>query len=740
MNEMDQALNLYKSLVMKYPSHKAPQLGLARIYISIGKIVEAQACLEKVLLAFPNDVEVEFELGWIAFHQQKFEEAMAVFKTVTESFPTAISHYRLARVYWELGGDYKNEKSFCHANLIQAIKLDPSYSPSFTFLGDFYRIQENDLIRATKCYSKAIAINFKDQDAIRSLSSIWISQGKETESIQLLKQFVEVVPRSGWAWKQLGILSLDKEPSASISYFQSALRILPSDATTWLCLGEAYSKEGKYVAALKALERSNDMDPSCKSASYIKGHVHFVLGNYVESLEAYNSVLESTDNLKAQVPILYGISESRIEYAKELFEMGAYGLCLDQLEDIVISAQKLSSSSSSLFKISADALILMYKLVPKLIRSNFGSLCHNFIETLTKEFNLDFKGSNSNDTTLLVLECASALYQICVQSTPQEQVGWLYYDLGLSYYYRFLASGDDEILSFAIKYNKTALSFLPDSWIIWNSLGVYCKQVDQGLAQHSFIKATESDTTKALPWTNLGFFYLVNHDLELAMSCFEKAQFVDLDFTFGWLGSALTSEITGSEKTFELFEHSFDIGGVTNTEILYQYARQCYMSKTNLDNASFALQKCLEMNEKSYFLINLYGLILEKQKRTKLAIDMFRLALLDTKDSSQQSAIEENLARCLCAEGLFEESAIIFTKTVENGGDAYCAAGLGLALFLGHKPQESLLAFQKALELSQKDSKDIQLVNDVNLVLSQVLFAIGTSDHIALAKQQLFQW
>lgn len=146
-------------------------------------------------------------------------------------------------------------------------------------------------------------------------------------------------------------------------------------------------------------------------------------------------------------------------------------------------------------------------------------------------------------------------------------------------------------------------------------------------------------------------------------------------------------------------------------------------------------------------LLNLYGLVLEQQHRVKLAIDMFieALSLLsDDEDASStalKNAIHENLGRCLCTEGKFQESISSFQNIGEDGRDAYTLTGLGLAYFMNHDHLESLNTFQKALAVSEgAGGKDVLLVNNVNLVLSQVLFALGSDEHIALAKQQLLSW
>ena len=95
-----------------------------------------------------------------------------------------------------------------HSLLIEGIKLDSSYSPLFTLLGIFYEKIESDFTRAIKCFVKSISTNPKDEEAIRHLYEIYISQKKINEAIPLISRLLEADQRSFWGWNQLGIINL----------------------------------------------------------------------------------------------------------------------------------------------------------------------------------------------------------------------------------------------------------------------------------------------------------------------------------------------------------------------------------------------------------------------------------------------------------------------------------------------------------------------------------------------------
>lgn len=204
----EQALNTFKSIVQLEPLNTDALLGLGRAYLANLNLEEAQSCFDLILDNIPNQIEALAEAGWILYLRKDFHNALKVLKESIQKAPNGELYFRVAKVYWELGDEYRTNKEYTHAHLIQAIKLDQQFSPSFTFLGHYYRDLEQDLTRATKCYSKAISINPRDEDAVLAIANIWIIQGNVDTAMDLLKQFVDLDPRASWAWERLAILTI----------------------------------------------------------------------------------------------------------------------------------------------------------------------------------------------------------------------------------------------------------------------------------------------------------------------------------------------------------------------------------------------------------------------------------------------------------------------------------------------------------------------------------------------------
>ncbi|KAJ3315870.1 Superkiller protein 3 [Boothiomyces sp. JEL0838] len=729
------ALSIFKGILQEDGENIPALIGLGKALLAISKYPEAKRCFQKVLLVDSQNESAKLEIGWTEFLLGNSSEAVRIFKDLIGTKETSMVHYRLA----------KTDKQYAHAHLIQAIKLDSSTSAPFTFLGLYYLELDNDLVRASKCFSKAISTDPKDETAVMNLVEIWLEQSKVKESVDLLLQYHT------------------NSYSEAINYLQTALRIIPMDSICWISLGEAYAYEGKYVAALKALDRAIEIDTVSYTPYFFRGYVYQKLGNYLDAQKNYSIVIEKLQELglhesRHSISTYKGMAENLILYAREQHENGAYGSCANLLlesTNICNTAFSIADTPFQCFgKLYADACLYIYRLVPELIQVDQVQSVIIGSEILLGHFSEKFKQfelNNFEPNGLLdqLLQSAAVGYQVSVvtcDSSKNAQLGNYFHDLGLVLYYRSTVSTDysDQLLEASMKFLKIALKYSPDSVTSWNTLGVVAHNANPKISQHSFIRALELDSEFGMLWSNLGYFYYINGDLELAGQCFSKCQSVDPEFSLGWFGQALLAENLGSEDVFDLYEHSYELGKVVNFEILYNYARQCYISpgkfQSAIINGAFALLKCVEKKNMGPTMLNLYGLMLEQLGQPEQAVEIFRNALPGLEDNaSARYMCLENLARNLCSLSKYEESVELFRAVVASSySDAYSFVGYGIALFFNQLYSESMSAFQSALDLCDANSNS-RLFIDISLYLTQVLFAIGTGDHVALAKQQLLQ-
>lgn len=160
----------------------------------------------------------------------------------------------------------------------------------------------------------------------------------------------------------------------------------------------------------------------------------------------------------------------------------------------------------------------------------------------------------------------------------------------------------------------------------------------------------------------------------------------------------------------------------------------------------FALEKLTEQKLNDALALNLLGLLLERLGQYTRAAEAFASAILAVEEQIEESKItlEEgnarltkihaNLGRTLCASGDFE-GAISSYQAVTASNNVYSQLNAGIAYYFQDKLTESLSMFELALDATQDD---ISLRQDVIVLLSKVLWALGGEEQRSVAKDQLF--
>jgi TolB-like protein/Flp pilus assembly protein TadD/predicted Ser/Thr protein kinase len=119
-----------------------------------------------------------------------------------------------ARAYWN---DYfinSRLETLQHAQQTaqRAIEKDPTFVDAYSLLAQSYSLeatnfQENgarNLALAEQAAGKAVALNPHSFEAKMALGAVYGEQGKNADSIRILREAVALAPNSIWAWKQLG--------------------------------------------------------------------------------------------------------------------------------------------------------------------------------------------------------------------------------------------------------------------------------------------------------------------------------------------------------------------------------------------------------------------------------------------------------------------------------------------------------------------------------------------------------
>lgn len=373
---------------------------------------------------------------------------------------------------------------------------------------------------------------------------------------------------------------------------------MQTDASCWLQLAITYRGAGKHVAALKTLLRVVELDPLSWQARYLVADIQRQIGLYDEALLAF---LELKKELPEELVIAAAVAETRLSLALAEARNGFTTRCIASLQGCLQSSIDLLDKGQSAarigWKLIGDALLKLSTLLPgdnEAIRETAENLSTRLAEE-------DIDKSNPTVTvvttkTMTDVVSVKPLSAVCgalavlahsmrmlLYPQADDTSGSAWFDIGQAlhrledcYSELGLSRKLEDVRIESVHCVRTALQKEPLNGMFWNLLGVLSTRVSPKLAQHALIRACELNLRvswtsitivfpadaclclqSAVPWTNLGLFYLFHEDYELSNKAFLRAQVLDPDYPQAWLGQAALARMHGEEEqALTLTEHA----------------------------------------------------------------------------------------------------------------------------------------------------------------------------------------
>jgi Flp pilus assembly protein TadD len=182
------------------------------------------------------------------------------------------------------------------------------------------------------------------------------------------------------------------------------------------------------------------------------------------------------------------------------------------------------------------------------------------------------------------------------------------------------------------------------------------------------------------------------------------------------LGIVTRIQVNYWRNTDTLFEHA---AAVTNGNYVANGALgAAYAREGRLDDAVIELKKSLEFNGFNYSAEHILGVVLLRKGQADEAIEHFRKAVaIDTESPEAHNT----LGAALLDSGRVEEAVPYFFRVLEIDPNYYLAsANLGYAYDRSGRPDDAMAWYQKALGLTQCNSKPYDCA-----IAAQLNFKIG---------------
>jgi eukaryotic-like serine/threonine-protein kinase len=231
---------------------------------------------------------------------------------------TSVDAYNLlieARAYW---ADYfmnsqRETLQSSEKKARQAIDKDPNFEEAYAFLAHAYTLEATNfqesgarnLALAEQYARKAVALNPNTFDANLALGSVYAEQGKNADSIPLLRQAVRLAPNSDVAWKYLGYsyhyAGLIDLAEAS---FRKGRDLNPIPPQAYWMHGRMLLYQGKVHEAEEEVRRALERYPDQFKLLTTLGYFLYYQGKTEEALQALDRALQSKGSQEDEEPMV----------------------------------------------------------------------------------------------------------------------------------------------------------------------------------------------------------------------------------------------------------------------------------------------------------------------------------------------------------------------------------------------------------------------------------------------------
>lgn len=817
-----EARDLFDKVLRRKPANTSALVGIGLILEDEMDYAGAIDFLSRALHR-TTDPKVKAEAAWCKAlsgdYQTGLEELQSCLPALKDSDMRtrdlkSQTLYRIGECIWNLGTSKtaRKDRKGAYDWYLSSLQVNMNFAPAYTSLGIYYADYARDKKRARKCFQKAFELSASEVEAAERLAKAFADQG-EWDLVEAVAQRVvesgKVKPAPGskrkgisWPYAALGVVQLNRQDFAtSIVSFQSALRNSPDNYHCWVGLGESYHNSGRYVAATKAFEHAQAVEASSEAeyaesswfSEYMLANVKRELGDFEEAIEGYEKVLNAK-------PSEFGVSitllQSLVDDAWRSIELGFFGRAAKSAARAFTVAKSIAEkrpNAFNLWKAAGDACSIftwVQAYTKEFPVHDVRSLLESGTDTQIYELLSDKDGmgqavleslsTSKGDTpsislclTAAILSHKRAIHASANDSHAQA-VAW--YNLGWAEYraHKCLNVGSkstpkrkaSKYLKASVQCFKRAIELEAGNSEFWNSLGVVTTQLNPKVAQHGLVRSLFLNDKSAKVWANLGTFYLLQSDFQLANDAFARAQSADPTYAHAWLGQGLLAHLLGEAKEAQnLYAHAFEIADSASPITKRQYASSMFdqlvsapISSNNVTSVLqplFALQqlRCQVSVEAPYeHLSSLFSERVGSYSDTISSLLSVCSAVESEYEVSESTSAllkfaqaKADLARAQLAGGDYTAAAdsaetaldLSGEETVAHDPSAHRKCRLsahltaGLAYYRNGSMDPAIEMFRNALEETDADP-------DIVCLLAQVLWAKGGDQERNVAREQLF--
>lgn len=819
-----EAKNIFERILEKKSTSTSCLLGVGLILKVDEDYNEAVNFLERALERDPSNIKVRGELSWCRAHSGEMESGLEGLQDVLEdiqklrienrAFKSEIL-YRIGYCQWELDPSpaARKDRNGAYANFLASIQSNMNFAPAYTSLGIYYADYKKDKTRARRCFHKAFELSSSEIEAAERLARAFAHQ-KEWDLVEAVAQRVvdsgKAKPAPGskrkgfsWPYAALGTVQINRQQySKSIVSFQASLRISPGDYHSWVGLGESYHHSGRYIAATRAFEHAQALEPNLPDsekeqvwfARYMLANVRRELAEYEDAIARYEDVLSFRPR---ETGVLIALLQTLTESSWHSVETGLFNDAAELAHKALNIALTLANQRADIFnlwksvgdavsnlsyiKIKADKMPIQD--LRRLLATELDTTALDTLADVDEVGQgalslLDDKTEGSTPSDICMYAAIIAYKRaihVSLQDTHAQAVSW--YNLGWAEYraYRTIQLGTSrtgkkqarKFLKAALRCFKRAIELEAGNADFWNSLGVVTTDMSPKVAQHAFVRSLHLNDRNAQAWANLGTLYLIHSDIQLANEAYTRAQSTDPDYSPAWIGQGFLALLFGDPNEARgLFEHAFDIANSSLALPKRQYTLTVFdhllldPSASNevaeLIQPFFALHQLRIQDPSDLPFVHLSTLLAERMGEFSDAESTLQAVCTAvegeyevTESASALSKFAQanaDLARILLAnhqfEGAAERAETALTLSSEEDAEKFDPEVFKKLRLSAHLTaglaHYYLKSMDQAIDMFRDALQEADDAPEVVCLLAQVLWAKGGDEERSVAQQQLF--
>ena len=337
------AVDLLAPLVKERPQIAQAHYLLASAYLALQKRNDALAVYRQMTELFPTDPQPPFLVGSILSAQGQQAEARKAFERSIEISPdylppierlvdlnlaekqyaTALAgaekqidkNPKLAQAWGLRGKIYLAQRDFTHAeaDLLKAVDLDPNLEPAYLLLAQLY-VASN---RQQEAIAKLNAFLEKNK-TVPAMIQLGLIQEQLKNFAAARDAYEAVAPNSPLALNNLAVLYSTQLGQLDKAYdlAQKAKEAIPNEPSIADTLGWIMFKKGNYGNALRLLQESAAKLPDLPEAQFHVGMAHYMLGEEEPARLALQNAVDAPSDFPGKV-------EARQRFALLAIRVGA---------------------------------------------------------------------------------------------------------------------------------------------------------------------------------------------------------------------------------------------------------------------------------------------------------------------------------------------------------------------------------------------------------------------------------